>query len=634
MPDLPKPTASEPATAAAAMPVRVRGELPADGGLKFSQIFKPHAKSMVLGMVILVVTNLIMLVLPRLTKEGIDLIEGTELDDGSVLQWISVQPTVTAVAIGIITLAIGGGIFRVLSRIVLFNVGRDVEHDLRRDLFSHLSMLSQTFYMRMPTGDVMSRLTNDLTNVRLMAGFALLNTMNAVIIFAGNLPLLFRIDWRVAIFALLPFPLVMALAQLLAKAMYARTRKNQEALANLTTHVQENLAGQGVVRAFSQQDAERDRFGKTNDEAYAAAMELAVIRLIMFPLMGLMGSLGVAITLYVGGLAVIDGRVTVGDISEFTQRLLMMTWPAIAFGFIVSVYQRGRAGLDRINEILNERPDIVDGDHVAVVEGALRAEGLSVRYPEADRPALQDVNFQLTPGGVLGVVGKSGGGKTTLVRALARMLVVERGELFVDDVDINDWDLRSLASGRGAGGIAVVPQDGFLFSATLRENLVFGRPDASDEEVAAALKIADLERDIAAFPKELDTLVGERGVTLSGGQRQRVSLARALLAKPRLLILDDCLSAVDAETEANIVSALRAGAYLGGAERGEEAASAVTLVIISHRLSAVRSAEEILVLEDGAVIERGTHDALLEEDGRYADLWGRERLLEKLAEDA
>ncbi len=610
----------------------VRGERPAEGGLTFAQIFKPHSKSMVLGMVILVVTNLIMLVLPRLTKEGIDLIEGTQLD-GSVLEWIRISPSVKAVAIAIISLAIAGGTFRVLSRVVLFNVGRDVEHDLRRDLFAHLSMLSPTFYMKMPTGDVMSRLTNDLSNVRLMAGFALLNTMNAVIIFTGNLPLLFRIDWRLSIFALLPFPLVMALAQLLAKAMYSRTRANQEALANLTSHVQENLSGQAVVRAFSQQDAERDRFAETNEAFYNAAMKLAVIRLIMFPLMGLMGALGVAITLYVGGRAVIDGRVTVGDISEFTQRLLMMTWPAIAFGFIVSVYQRGRAGLDRINEIFNERPDIVDGHHVAVIDGALRAEHLTVTYPDAERAALRDVNFNLTKGGELGVVGKSGGGKTTLVRALSRMLLVAPKSLFVDDVDINDWDLRSLASGRGAGGIGVVPQDGFLFSATLRENLVFGRPDATDAEVDAALRTADLERDVGAFPDGLDTLVGERGVTLSGGQRQRVSLARALLAKPRLLILDDCLSAVDAETEANIVAALRSGAYLGGASKSESP-PAVTLVIISHRLSAVRAAEEILVLEDGAVIERGTHDALLEEDGRYADLWGRERLLEKLAEDA
>ena len=579
-------------------------------------------------MVILVVTNLIMLVLPRLTKEGIDLIESGQVEGVSVLSRVGLSPTVLTIAVTIIVMAIAGGAFRVLSRIVLFNVGRDVEHDLRRDLFAHLSMLSPTFYMKMSTGDVMSRLTNDLTNVRLMAGFALLNTMNAVIIFAGNLPLLFRIDWVIALFALLPFPLVMALAQLLAKAMYARTRKNQEALAALTTHVQENLSGQTVVRAFSQQDAERARFAQTNDDVYDAAMELAVIRLIMFPLMGLMGSLGVAITLYVGGRAVIDGRVTVGDISEFTQRLLMMTWPAIAFGFIVSVYQRGRAGLDRINEIFAERPDIVDGSHVAVVDGALRAENLTVRYPKAERAALHDVTFRLSKGGVLGVVGKSGGGKTTLVRALSRMLVVERGELYVDDVDINDWDLRSLASGRGAGGIAVVPQDGFLFSATLRENLVFGRPDARDDEVEAALTIADLNRDIAAFPEGLDTLVGERGVTLSGGQRQRVSLARALLARPRLLILDDCLSAVDAETESNIVTALRSGDYLGAAST-----DAVTLVIVSHRLSAVRKAEEILVLEDGAVLERGTHDALLEQDGRYADLWGRERLLERLKED-
>lgn len=607
----------------AADTVTVRGAAPAEGRRRFRDIFAPHGLAMAGGLAFLVVTNGLQLVLPRLINEGIDGVEGRSLE-GSLLSRVGLaSPTVTSVSVALIALALIAAVARVGSRVVLFNIGRDVERELREQLFSHLATLSPAWYGSNPTGDVMSRLTNDLTNVRLMAGFALLNVINALIIFVGTLPILFTLDPWVALAALTPFPLVIGLSQGMTRLMYRRTLENQEMLGRLTTAVQENLAGQQVVRAFSQQAAEEERFGQVNENAYQAAMRLALVRLVLFPLMGLMGALGIAITLYMGGRAVVDGRMSIGDVVEFNARLMQLTWPTIAMGFIISVYQRGKASLDRINGVFAARPDIVDGPFAGELAGRVKARGLTVSYPEALRPALEDVSFSVEPGQVLGVVGRNASGKSTLVRALARMRAVDRDQLFFDERDANDWRLDALNQ-----GVAVVPDDGFLFSASLRDNLAFARPESSDDDVSWAVRVADLERDVSALPGGLDTLVGERGVTLSGGQRQRVALARALLAGPRVLILDDSLSAVDAETESRIVSSLRSG-KLSATGQGAPA-----LIIISHRLSAVRGADEIIVLEEGRVIERGTHEALLGHDGRYADLWGRELLLRALDDSA
>ena len=319
------------------------------------ELFAPHYSRMALGLFILFCTNLLALSLPRLVKEGVDAVEGREVTS-SLLSLVGVQPRgVLPIVVAMVGVAVLGGLFRTASRVVLFNIGRDVEHDVRRDLFAHLSTLSPSFYAEHPTGDVMSRMTNDLNNLRLIAGFALLNTMNAVMIFGGNLPLMFASDWRVTLFALLPFPIVMGAAKLMAKAMYARTKANQERLGALTSYVQENLAGQQVVRAFSQSDAERERFAKVNEETFQAAVKLATIRAVMFPVMGFMMQLGLAITLIAAGYAVLADRMTVGDVVEFNARLLQLAWPAIAFGFIVSVFARGRASLDRINMIFAAR---------------------------------------------------------------------------------------------------------------------------------------------------------------------------------------------------------------------------------------------------------------------------------------
>lgn len=600
-------------------PVRVAGEVVSSGPRSMAALFLPYGFRLFVGASLLLATAALQLWLPRLVNQGIDLAEGRALADETLFSVLGLQNvSIGQVVAMIVAFAVVAAVLRTASRMFLFQVGRDVERDLRHDLFTHLAHLSPAYFGQHPVGDLMSRSTNDLSNIRLLAGFALLNALNAAIFFVGNLPLLFSIDLWVALAALTPFPIVIGLSRVMSRSMYKRTRENQKVLGTLTSFVQENLAGQQVVRAFVREEAESARYAHVNDDAYRAAMRLAMIRLIMFPLTGLMVTLGVAITLWMAGNAVVDGRMDVGDFVEFNARLFQLTWPTIALGFIISVYQRGRASLERVNEVLSARPDIVDGPHQGEMTGAVRAEHLSVRYGEHAEPVLRGVSFALQPGATLGVVGRNASGKTTLVRALSRMCVVDEGQLFFDDVDVTQWRLSDLHQ-----GIAIVPDDGFLFSASLRENLVFGQPEATDDEVEEIINVVDMRRDIDGFPEGLETLIGERGVTLSGGQRQRVALGRALLAKPRLLILDDCLSAVDAETEANIVTALRSGRFATSTKPP-------AVVIVSHRLSAVRNAEEIIVLDAGQVHERGTHASLLDMDGIYADLWGREQLTQRM----
>ncbi len=602
--------------------ITVMGERPAARLPGIVALFRPHLAQLAHGTGWLLVTNLLALAVPRLVNEGIALVEGTSERGGSLLAALGL-PTgrLWPVVAGIGLCALLGAATRVFSRVVLFNVGRDVERELRAETFAHLSTLSPTWYRLHNVGDVMSRLTSDMTNIRLLGGFALLNALNTVIVFAATLPIVLALDVEVALLALAPFPLVIVGAQLTARRVFARTREVQAALGELTTRVQENLAGQTVVRAFSREDAEERAFAACNLELRRRALRLARARLAFAPVGGL-GALGIALALYAGGAAVTAGRLDVGDVVELSARLVQLGWPMMALGLIISVFQRGRASLLRIHELLAARPDIVDGAVARPVLGVVEARGLTVEVAPG-RVGLAALDITVERGRVLGIVGKNGSGKSTLLRALARQVPCPRGQLTLDGVDVNDWHLGALHL-----GVGVVPEDAFLFSDTLRDNLAFGRPDASAAEIETVVDLCDLRRDVNALPEGLATLVGERGVTLSGGQRQRVALARAILTRPALLLLDDCLSAVDSKTEANIVASLRRG-FVGR----DGATSAPTLLVVSHRLSAVREADEIVVLDAGRVVERGTHEALLAHGGLYAQLWGREQRRRALGAD-
>jgi ATP-binding cassette, subfamily B, multidrug efflux pump len=578
--------------------VHVLGFKPAKGTISFRQLFRPYASWLFLGFIFLLATNAMTLMVPRIINIGVQVIEGKPA-----------TMTIESVLIWLFCLAILGALVRTLSRRTLFNVGRGIERDLRSLLFYHLSLLSSNFYEKHSVGNLMSHLTNDINNVRMFAGFAVLNLLNLVIVFSGSVPILIGINAAVAFACLLPFLLVIVSAQMLTGRMFHRAKEYQASIAKLTEHVQENLSGAAVVRVFHQERFEEKKFEKTNQDTYLAAKRVAKITSVMFPLTRMMGGLGIAVAFFVGGREVVLGRMSVGDYVEVNARLLQLSWPAISMGFILSVYSQSCASLSRINDLFEQPPLIIDGSHSDAPISMIETKNLSVRLEQHDRLALKNINVQLKRGRVVGVVGRSGSGKSTLVRILAREILCHQGQIFYNKVEGMQWKLEPLHR-----QIAVVSSEPFLFSASVRENITFAKIDASDTEIASVAEQVGLTEDIAGLPEGLDTMIGERGVMLSGGQRQRVALARALLVNAPVLLLDDCLSAVDSVTESKIVKTLR--------KKRDD----ICLLIVSHRLSAIRHADEIVVLEKGQIVQRGRHEELLGQEQLYGALWGIEQL--------
>ena len=570
-----------------------------------------------LGSVFLVLSTAITLLSPWVIKHAIDHL-AARLGPDSVLA-AAAGPSLAAYAAALVALALAGGACRFLMRRIIIGASREIELDLRNDLLRHLQRLPPAWFQANRTGDLMSRATNDLSAVRMMAGPAIMYTASTSITFVVALVLMLCLSPALTLFALLPLPVVSVVVQRFGSAIYLRSERIQAQLAHMSAVVQEALAGVRVVRAYRREGVEIERFREANEEYVARSRAMIRLQGAFHPTLAFFLGLSALVVLWIGSRHVIDGRLSIGDFVAFNVYVAMLSWPMIAFGWVTNMLQRGLAAWQRMLDVLQVEPAIRDPETPVTPErirGAVEFRDLTFAY--AGRAVLSGVSARVEPGQVLALVGPTGSGKSTLVDLLPRLFDPPPATVFIDGIDVRDLSLETLR-----GVIGYVPQEPLLFSDTVAGNVAFGAREpveGNGAAVADAVGLARLDTDVAGFPRGLDTEVGERGITLSGGQKQRAALARAILTDPRILILDDALSAVDTHTEEAILGRLR------------EVMRQRTTILVAHRISTVRDADLILVLDDGRVVERGTHDDLVALDGLYAGLHRRQLLEEALEE--
>jgi ATP-binding cassette subfamily B protein len=514
----------------------------------------------------------------------------------------------------LLILALLKAAFQYGMRVILIGISRDVEYDLRNDLFAHLAGLAPDYYGRTRTGDIMARSTNDLNAVRTMLGPGLMYWGETSLTFVLAIGVMLKVDWRLALYAMMPAPAVSLAMVYSGRVIHARFEKIQEMFSDISSRVQENLSGVRMVRAFVQEQAEMRRFAQLNREYIAQNLKLVRIQAIFDPTMEALIGATFLLVLWMGGRDVLAHRISIGNFVMFNTYMGMLVWPMIALGWVVNLMQRGSASLGRINQILVEVASIRRPEKpraLAYVAGEIEFQAVTMNYGSG--PVLDDVNLHLRAGETVAVVGHTGSGKSTLVGLVPRLMDPTGGAVLLDGVDLRELDPAELRR-----HIGFVPQETFLFSATVGENIAFGVDAATEEQIERAAAIAGLAGDIAGFPAGYDTIVGERGITLSGGQKQRVAIARAILRDPRILILDDALSSVDTLTEERILT------HLAGIMRGR------TVILISHRVSTVRQADRIVVLSGGRIVEQGTHGELIANGGYYAELSRKQTLEEEL----
>ena len=505
----------------------------------------------------------------------------------------------------VLSFALIMGVFMFFMRWTIIVMSRLMEYDIRKEIYDHYQLLTTAFYKRNSTGDLMSRITEDVSKVRMYLGPAILYGINLVSLFTLVIQAMIQVSPMLTLFSLLPLPVLSVSIYYVSELINRKSGLIQKQLSFLNTVAQEVYSGIRVVKSYVQEKAMIRYFNDESETFKAKSLDLARVDALFFPFMVLMIGISTVITIYVGGLQVFSGQITTGNIGEFVIYVNMLTWPVTSIGWVASIIQQAEASQQRINEFLATEPELQDGQvPMEVLEGRIECRNMSFTYPDTGIEALKEVSFSLQPGQKMAVVGRTGSGKSTLAELLLRMYDVSSGELELDGRPIREWRLRDLRN-----QIGYVPQDVFLFSDTVAANIAFGHPEADASAIASFAEAAAVSQDIERLPAAYETLVGERGVTLSGGQKQRISLARALIKRPRLIILDDCLSAVDTDTEKQILQHL------------DEELRDASVLVITHRITSMMDFDHILVLDQGRVVEQGTHTELLERRGAYAELY-------------
>ena len=564
-----------------------------------------HRAPLLAGIVAILLANGFALLQPFLLGRGVDAIVRKQPD------------RLPLIFLAIVAAAAADAVFRFLQRYTVNGVARRIENELRRDMFEQLERLDQRFFQGMRTGDIMARATNDLSAVQQLLGMGLSSIFNTVVIFTAAVVLMLWIDWQLTLLSVSLLTLLSLGFLVLGPQIQKRFLRVQEQFAALSSKAQENFSGIRVVKAYVQEEAEQRSFRAINQEYVDANIAWARINSALWPLFGTLAGLAAVVMLYVGGQHVVQHRLTLGQFVQFNTYLILLSWPMIALGWVSNLFQQGAASLNRIEEILHQTPAVASPPRPLrpeAVRGELTFENVSFRY--VDEPIFENLSLHVPAGSTLALVGSTGSGKSTLVRLLARVYDPQEGRILIDGTDIRDLPLDVLRR-----QIGYVPQEAFLFSETLAENIMLGAPDAPAESVERAAELSQLSADLEQFPNGLQTMIGERGVTLSGGQKQRTAIARAVLKDPAILVLDDALSSVDTRTEEAILRGLR------GFMEGR------TSIVIAHRISTIKDADQIVVLEEGRVVEQGSHARLLGEGGEYARLYERQQLRRELEEE-
>ncbi|MBI3006423.1 MAG: ABC transporter ATP-binding protein [Ignavibacteriales bacterium] len=567
-----------------------------------------YKKTLIVGILTVVGSNLFSIVQPLFLGYAIDELkagmESKTYITSDLLLWAGL----------IVGFSVIAGFFTFLTRQTIIVVSRHTEFDLRNDFLSHLQKLSYSYFQNKPTGDLMAHATNDISSVRNVLGPGIMYPSDTILTFVLVLTMMLTRDWQLTLLALIPMPLVSIVVYRVSKVIHDRFTERQELFSRLTTRAQENLSGIRVIKSYVREAFEIDEFRKLSWDYLKKNLVLAKAQSLLWPLMFLLVGCSIVLTMYFGGLRVIDGRMTIGTLSAFMSYLLMLIWPMIAFGWVLNLLQQGAASMGRLGAILDSIPEIRDtvqtNHSLTEIEGRIEFRSVSFTHKNANQPALQDIDLKIEKGTTLAIVGYTGSGKTTMVNLLPRLYDVTEGQLLIDGNDVRSIPLTVLRS-----NIGYVPQETFLFSDTIADNIRYGL-DNGDSSIQQASEISQIHKDVNDFPKQYDTMIGERGITLSGGQKQRTSIARAIMREPKILILDDALSSVDTYTEEEILRRLKS--FMEGR----------TSIIISHRISTVKDADLIVVLDKGQIVERGSHEELVAQGGIYADLH-QKQLLEK-----